>query len=87
MEFLVGAQVVGKNTAGNGIVEQVADGSKFAAVFQAAQVGDFPSAENLDPLIGKILIKTHYRPHRAVKVRDADFPRQTLPAAYAVEIK
>jgi hypothetical protein len=76
---------MGKDAAGNRVVEQVADGLKIPPVFQLAQKGNLPSAENLDPLVGKILVKAHYCPHGAVKVGKDDFPVQPLPAANAME--
>jgi hypothetical protein len=80
-------QVMGKDAAGDGVVEQVVDGLKIAPVFQLAQEGNLPPAKDLDPLIGKILVKAHYCPHGAVKVGHTDFPRQPLPAANTMEVQ
>jgi hypothetical protein len=87
VKFRMGAKVVGKNAAGDRILKQIAYSAKFALAFQAAQVGNFPPAENLDALVGKILIKAHYRAHGAVQVWQAYFICQALPSPYAAEVK
>jgi hypothetical protein len=38
LEFFIGAQTMGKNAAGNGVVEKIANGLNFAGIFQAAQI-------------------------------------------------
>jgi hypothetical protein len=84
---LMGTKIMGKNAAGNGVVEQLLDIAEIALVFQLPQVGNFPPAEKVYPLEGKILKKAHYCPHWPVKVGNGYLPAKPFSPPYAAEIE
>jgi hypothetical protein len=61
--------------------------AEIALIFQLPQIGNFPPAEKVYPLEGKIFKKAHYCPHWPVKVGNVDLPAKPLSAPYTAKIE
>ena len=87
VEIRRGLQGMREHAAGDGELEELLHFPAPLLLGKLLEKGVFPPAEDLDALVGEVLIETAQLEPRPVDLRDGDLPDETRPAADTFQVE